>query len=186
MKVNTAVQVKKRTIQAAEMLWQNAPARRLLFQAACFVSGLLLSHASVFGAYSPFGVAAAAALPYGGMPLGALGGAVGYLSLGSTSAMRYIAALVAVCGIRWTLNDLKNIKNHPLFAPLIAGIPVLATGLAILSITGRTARFPGRTAGFVKSSRNGRESPPRGWRKKSWRKPVKSGRAGTTTTSPWR
>ena len=141
MKVNTAVQVKKRTIRAAEMLWQNAPARRLLFQAACFVSGLLLSHASVFGAYSPFGVAAAAALPYGGMPLGALGGAVGYLSLGSTSAMRYIAALVAVCGIRWTLNDLKNIKNHPLFAPLIAGIPVLATGLAILSITGLTVRI---------------------------------------------
>ena len=141
MKLKTAVQPRKKTIQAVETLRKNDLARKLLFQVACFVAGLLLSHASVFGAYSPFGVAAVAALPYGGMPLGALGTAIGYLSLGSTSAMRYIAALVAVCGIRWTLNDLKNIKTHPLFTPLIGGIPVLATGLAVLSMTGLTVRI---------------------------------------------
>lgn len=137
MKLKTAV----RTAVPFERLLTHAFSRKILIQVGYLVSGLLMSHASVFGAYSPFGAAVVAAVPYGGLPATALGAAIGYLTLGGTSAMRYIASVVAVCGIRWTLNELKSIKSHPMFVPLIAALPVAATGLAILSAVGLTVRI---------------------------------------------
>ncbi len=124
-----------------ERLLTNMRSRKLLEQAAYFVCGLLLSQASVFGAYAPFGASAVAACPYGGLPLTGIGTLIGYLTMGGTSSMRYIASVVAICGIRWTLNELKSVKNHPIFVPLIASLPVLATGLAVLTAVGMTVRI---------------------------------------------
>ena len=137
MKLKTAV----RTAVPFERLLTHEFTRKILLQVGYFVSGLLMSHASVFGAYAPFGSAVAAAVPYEMLPSTALGAALGTLTLGGTSAMRYIASIVAVCGIRWTLNELKSIKTHPLFVPLVAALPVAATGLAILSVVGLTVRI---------------------------------------------
>lgn len=45
--------------------------------------------------------------------------------------MRYISAAIAVCAIRWTLNDLSKLKENKLYAPIISFSTIIATGLAI-------------------------------------------------------
>lgn len=57
-----------------------------------------------------------------------LGGAVGYLFPSPVDIpARYIAALLAVGAIRWSLSELKSIRDHPVFAPVTAFLPLLST-----------------------------------------------------------
>ena len=61
---------------------------------------------------------------------------LGYLIPSSVhGVVRYIAALIACAAIRWTLNDLKRIRSHALFAP-VALCPLLLTGLAMGTVDG--------------------------------------------------
>ena len=58
-----------------------------------------------------------------------LGGAVGYLFRRPwISHARCIAALLAVGAIRWSLSELKSIRDHPVFAPVTAFLPLLSDG----------------------------------------------------------
>ncbi|CAB1253571.1 Stage II sporulation protein E [Ruminococcaceae bacterium BL-6] len=115
-------------------------AKKLTMQAACFAAGLICSRAVVFGKYAPFGVAAVAASPYGGLWAVLLGAFAGYLlPSGVVVPVRYIAAVLAAAAIRWTLSDLAKLRMHPFFAPLISMAPVLATGLAMGLVNGTDA-----------------------------------------------
>lgn len=122
---------------------KNAATRTAVVQVIYFLCGLLVSKGAVFSAYSPFGIAIVSAVPFGNMFASVLGASVGYLALPSVgNSFRYIASMIAVAAIRWTLNDLEKIRKSKLFAPLVAFVPLAATGAAMMSITG----FNGRAA----------------------------------------
>ncbi|MCI1965070.1 MAG: SpoIIE family protein phosphatase [Oscillospiraceae bacterium] len=115
----------------------SAPARTAARHLAAFTAGLLLARGTVFGQYAPFGVAAAAAMPYSVLWSTLLGSAVGYLLPSAiTVPVRYLAALLAAAAIRWTLNDLIRLRSHPAFAPIVAFLPVLATGMSVALVNG--------------------------------------------------
>lgn len=112
-------------------------ARKAIIAVTSFFSGLLCSRGIVFGKYAPFGVAAAAAVPKGGMWAAVLGAFLGYLLPSPVYiSVRYAAALVAVAAIRWSLSELKSINTHPMYAPTVTFLPLLLTGLTMVFLSG--------------------------------------------------
>ena len=113
----------------------NNISKSLVIQTVYFMLGLLSSRGAILGDYSPFGNAFIAAVPYNCLWSSLAGGIIGYIIPSSVnSSMRYIASIIAVAAIRWTLNDLRKLTLHPVFAPIVAFIPSIATGLAVASV----------------------------------------------------
>lgn len=103
----------------------------------CGVMGLLSSRGLVFGKYAPFAAAAAAACPFSGIWAVILGGCLGYLYPSPVDVpARYIASLLAVGAIRWSLSELKAVRDHPVFAPVVAFLPLVLTGATLVFING--------------------------------------------------
>ncbi len=122
--------------QAGEFL-HSLYARKVIIAAASFFSGLLCSRGLVFGKYSPFGVAAVAAVPRGGMWAAVFGAFLGYLLPSPVYvSVRYAAAIVAVAAIRWSLSELKTVNSHPLYAPMVTFLPLLLTGMTMVFLSG--------------------------------------------------
>ena len=97
-----------------------------------FFFGILISHASIFENYSPFGLALIASVQYDSIWPTAFGCIIGYLLPNQIGfSIRYISAILAIHAIRWTFNDLKKIKNHPFFSPLLAFLVTLVTGFTL-------------------------------------------------------
>lgn len=118
-------------------LLRTVHARKLLLAAGSFLAGLVCSRGLMFGKYAPFGVAAVASVPRGGLWAGALGAFLGYLLPSPVYVpVRYAAALVAVTAIRWSLSELKSVNGHPLFAPSAAFLPLLLTGMTMVFLNG--------------------------------------------------
>lgn len=100
-----------------------------------------MSNGSIFGAYAPFGISVVSAVPFSNVFSAFIGSALGYIVfLESGSNFRYIAAMLAVIAIRWTLNDIKKLNRHSFFAFAVCFIPTLATGLAVMSVSGFTSK----------------------------------------------
>ena len=70
--------VRKIWLRAQEVL-DSPYTRKALILAGSFAGSLLCSRGLVFGKYAPFGVAAAASVPRGGMWAAVLGAFLGYL-----------------------------------------------------------------------------------------------------------
>ena len=105
---------------------------KLLVQVVYFGLGVLASRGTVFGGYSPFGVALAAAAPFPNIIAVTAGTIVGSLLPGAVNeGIRYLAAILATAAIRWTLNDLKRLNKSQLYAPIVAFVPIFATGMAM-------------------------------------------------------
>ena len=122
--------------RAAEML-HGAYAHKVMVQGVGFFMGLLCSRGLVFGKYAPLGVAVAAAVPREGLWAGALGAFLGHLMPSAAYVpVRYCAALLAVAAIRWSLSELKTVNTHPLFAPTVALVPLLLTGMTMVFLHG--------------------------------------------------
>ena len=133
MKEKTAVRGAVSAFAAFREAFRSEPVQKLGLYFINLTIGFLFSRSTVFGQYAPFGVVAVSAVPYGGMWFAAAGAALGYLFSPLLSIpARYIAAVLAVAAIRWTLNDLDRIKSHFAFAPLVTFLPMLATGLTIV------------------------------------------------------
>ncbi|MCI9553184.1 MAG: SpoIIE family protein phosphatase [Acutalibacter sp.] len=112
-------------------------AHKAMVSAGSFAAGMVCSRGLMFGKYAPFGVAVAASVPREGLWAAALGAFLGYLLPSPVYVpVRYVAALVAVTAIRWSLSELKNINTHPLFAPLAAFLPLLLTGMTMVFLNG--------------------------------------------------
>ena len=123
--------------QRVEELARSVYARKAVVQGAGFFAGLLCSRGLVFGKYAPFGVAAVAAMPQEGLWASALGSFLGYLLPSPAYVpVRYCAALLAVAAIRWSLSELKTVNTHPLFAPAVAFLPLLLTGMTMVFLHG--------------------------------------------------
>lgn len=106
-------------------------------QVVYLLAGFLCSRGIVFSKYAPFGVAAVAAAPFGNLAATLLGVIAGCMfPTQATVPIHYIAAALAAAAIRWTLNDLAKLKGHPIFAPIVAFAPILATGIALSMVNG--------------------------------------------------
>ncbi len=111
-------------------------ARKWLMQLTCFGCGLVSSGGSVFGAYAPFGISFSAAVPFSGIMSSLIGSAIGYLLFPGENRFRYLAAILAVIAIRWTLSDIGKLNRHALYAAAVCFVPTLATGLATMTVSG--------------------------------------------------
>lgn len=97
-----------------------------------FIFGLIFSRNVIFENYSPFGAALISGVPYENMWPALIGTILGYLLPNRTVfSIRYIATVLAIQAIRWTFNDLKKVKNHILFSPLLAAVVTIATGFSL-------------------------------------------------------
>ena len=116
--------------------WEGA-SRGLALIVLWLLLGLVMPRAEVYGGLTPFGVSFAAAVPGAGALAAYIGGVVGYLLPGGAAVpIRYIAALIAVAVIKWSLSALPSVARHPLFAPAVSLLSVSATGLALSAAGG--------------------------------------------------
>lgn len=93
--------------------------------------GFLLPWATVYGETAPFGVALAAAASGPSAVTVFLSAASGYLLQGASLSLRYVAALVAVVGIRWSVSGFPMLARGRLFAAVAAFLGVFITGGAL-------------------------------------------------------
>ena len=121
---------RRRACEASRSSAKNI-AREVILHISCFLAGGIVSRGATLGELSPFGASLAAAAPFTYMPAGMLGAALSYLFSAPTSTFRYIAVVVAIGAIRWVLNEVKRISESRFYAPLVAFIPVFATGIAL-------------------------------------------------------
>ena len=125
-----------------DRLSKNDGMKKLMLQIVYFLCGILAANAKLYGIYAPFGISLVAALPFSGIAAGFGGAFIGYFFFSvSGTGFRYIASMAAVIAIRWTLNDLKSINRRPLYPAIVCAVPVFATGLAILAVSGITLRL---------------------------------------------
>ena len=105
----------------------------------------LMNRAMLPGGYIPLGAAFMAAVPQQYAAAAAAGGVLSCLTGGGTltsmEGLRRVASLLAVCGIRWALGELRAVnraKYYPFFAAL-AG--VLMTNTVINGTTGSVISY---------------------------------------------
>ncbi len=110
-------------------------AKAVLSQFFYALAGFMLSGGAVFGSYAPFGASLVAAVPFNRVIATIAGSVAGYLIITPGSSFRYIATVLAIGAIRWTLSDLKKITKNVIYPVLLAGLPMLATGF-VLAIVG--------------------------------------------------
>ena len=101
-----------------------------------FLAGMLASRSAVLENYAPFGAALTAACPKKYSIPVLLGTTIGYLLPSSIdNPLKYVAAIIAVAGIKWALDGLK-IVTHIAFSPVLAFVSMAGTGISILIVSG--------------------------------------------------
>ena len=117
-----------------------ALSRQIALTALWALIGLLVPRAGVYGGVNPFGVGFASAVPGAGAAAVYMTTVIGYLLPGGTALpLRYIAAVAAVAGIRWSLSGVKGLTGKALFAPTISFLGVVSTGIAMAAVEGLSA-----------------------------------------------
>ena len=129
------IQLRARSIVSG--IFEKGAYTSIVIQFFYFICGAVVSHGAVFGSYAPFGVAFCAAVPYQSSLSSAIGSAVGYILLYPKGSFRYVAAVITVFALRWMLNDIKSISQSRLFAPIVAMVPLICTGIVIIAVSGR-------------------------------------------------
>lgn len=125
----------------AQQVSSSKAVKSVVTQVMYFFAGVLVSKGAIFGSYAPFGASAVAAVPFKNLLATALGTIFGYILLTPSGCFRYIATVIAVAAIRWTLCDIKKLNKSKLFAPLVAFIPMLATGIVLVAVGGFDAEL---------------------------------------------
>lgn len=106
-----------------------------------FASGFLVAGGAVFGEYAPFGASILAAVPFKHLFWSLMGTGLGYMVLSPSSSFRSLATMLAVAAIRWTLSDVKKVTKSTLYAPIVAFLPMLATGMILAVVGGFTSNL---------------------------------------------
>lgn len=109
-------------------------AKAFVSQLVYFVAGFMLSGGAVFGSYAPFGASLTAAVPFKRLIATTIGSVSGYLIITPGSSFRYIATVLAVGAVRWTLSDLKKLNKNIWYPVLTASLPMLATGIVLAAV----------------------------------------------------
>ncbi|MBR2405666.1 MAG: SpoIIE family protein phosphatase [Clostridia bacterium] len=106
--------------------------RQFVYMAVGVALGFLLPRATVYGDLAPFGIGLAAAVSGPGTVLMYLATLAGYLMQGLTDSLRYLAALITVAGIRWSVSGFTSITKSRLFPSVTAFLGTVITGSALL------------------------------------------------------
>lgn len=115
-------------------------AKEILFHLLSGCCGFIMSQTGIFGNYSPFGVAFAAALPGEYILSGAVGAGAGYiLTKDMDMPLRYIAALTIVTITAYAVRKSRKIKSETLFLSLCAFGAAFLSGLAVCVADGFSA-----------------------------------------------
>lgn len=85
--------------------------RGFAMQAVYFFAGILVSGGAVFGSYAPFGASMTAAVPFKNLLSSIAGVSLGYILFTPGGSFRYVATVLAIGAIRWTLSDLKKLTQ---------------------------------------------------------------------------
>lgn len=118
--------------------YQNEYFRNIAVSIVYLVCGVIVSKGAVLGTLAPFGASYVASVPKKFLLSSMVGTAFGYILLNPSDSFRYIAVVIAIGGLRWLMSDLDRINRSKLFAPLVAFIPILATGIALLFVSTST------------------------------------------------
>ncbi len=112
----------------------------LLQHMGCVVLGALFSVAGFNKDFSPFGTAFVASVPKNFTLTAAAGAVIGYfLTMDSVIALRYTAAILALCVIMSALKPLKQIRDNVFTPVAVVFVCLFVTGLAITFSEGVTA-----------------------------------------------
>lgn len=123
---------KERTLSPASPLL-----RQIVRQTGSVLFGFLMSRTALFGAWAPFGVAAAAGMPTELATAAAIGAGIGYFfPVDGGSGFRYLAAVVCVAMIRFLLPRKWQEKERALFAGGTALATGLLTSVVVLAASG--------------------------------------------------
>lgn len=106
--------------------------RQVIYMVGGVALGFLLPYATVYGGSAPFGIGLAASVTGPGAILIGLATMAGYLVRGMTDALRYIAALVTVAGIRWSVGGFKRVTRSRIFPSVTAFLGTVITGSALM------------------------------------------------------
>ncbi|MDD2417928.1 MAG: SpoIIE family protein phosphatase [Oscillospiraceae bacterium] len=116
---------------------ENSISKQLALLIIWALFGLIIPRASVYAGMRPFGISFAAAIPGAGAAMVYIATLAGYvLPGGAVYPLRYVAALLAVVGIKWSLSGIKSIANRPVFVPIITFLSIQCTGLALAAVNG--------------------------------------------------
>lgn len=107
----------------------------IVIQFVYFLCGAVVSHGAVFGSYAPFGASFCAAVPYQNALSSTIGSILGYILLYPKGSFRYVATVITIFALRWMLNDIKTISRSRIFAPLVAMVPLVCTGVVIVAVS---------------------------------------------------
>lgn len=128
MKFTQTVNSKK----CRENFLDSAQKRAIVFNLGYFILGIFMSKGIIFDEYMPFGASLIAAVPYKNLFSALLGTILGYFLPSEVNiSVRYMVVAISISLIRWTLNDLKKLKNNLFYAPIIAATAVLMTGMVV-------------------------------------------------------
>lgn len=129
MTLNTPLKSSLKNILRAEF------AKKILVNFSYFSLGIMSSRSFIFGGYAPFSTALVAASPFSNLFFVTAGTILGCLfPFPIKDSIRYMATILAVVAIRWTLNEIKSIRDHSLFAPLVSMAPMIVTGIALSAV----------------------------------------------------
>ena len=130
MEASTTLQRKKERDKTG-----TAFVREIILQGVYFLLGLLVSRGAVLGELAPFGASFAAASHLRYTPAAVAGSVLGYILLSPSDTFRYVAVVLSVGALKWLLWDLKKISKSGWFAPLVAFVPMVATGITLLFVS---------------------------------------------------
>lgn len=121
---------------------ENSAAIREVAEAALhFFLGIVVCRGVIFINLAPFGASYVAAAPRKRLMWAVAGTAVGYIILNPTQPFRYVAVTIAIAVVRWTLEDVKLLSRSILYAPTVAFLPVLASGIAMMFVSTSTLTY---------------------------------------------
>lgn len=117
---------------------QNDFAKSTVINFIYLLCGIIISRGAVLGNLAPFGASFSAAVPKKYLFSSLIGTAFGYILLRPSDSFRYLAVVIAIGLLRWLISDIEMVNKSPVFAPLAAFIPILATGIALLFVSTST------------------------------------------------
>ncbi len=122
----------KNAVRKRQQSYQNDYVRHGVVNLVYLLCGVLVSRGAVLGSLAPFGASFAAAVPQKYLLSSLIGTAFGYILLNPSDSFRYLAVVIAIGALRWLMSDLSKICKSRIFAPLVAFIPIFATGVALI------------------------------------------------------
>ena len=119
----------------------SASIREIIEAVVYFLLGIIVCRGVIFINLAPFGASYVAAVPRKRLIWSVVGTSVGYIILNPSQPFRYVAVTIAIAVVRWTLEDAKLLSRSILYAPTVAFLPILASGIAMMFVSTSTLTY---------------------------------------------